>query len=59
MPLEEARKLAVEVDNETYEIKQKHLESYNLIRQDVIEELREISCRFIKQYLKEQLLEGK
>ena len=59
MPLEEARKLAVDVDNETYEIKQKHLKQDNVIREDVIEKLRELSCDFIKQYLREQLLEEK
>lgn len=57
MPLEEARKLAVDVDNETYEIKQKHLDPNNIVRQDVIDELRDLACMFIKQYLKEQLLE--
>lgn len=59
IPLEEARKLAVDVDNETYEIKQKHLKKDNTIREDVIEKLRELSCDFIKQYLREQLLEEK
>lgn len=57
MSLEEARKLAVDIDNETYEIKQKHLKQDNVIREDVIEKLRELSCNFIKQYLREQLLE--
>lgn len=59
MPLKLARELAVEFDNETYEIKQKHLKQDNVIREDVIEKLRELSCDFIKQYLREQLLEEK
>lgn len=57
MPLEDARKLAIEIDNETYEIKQKSLKEHNIIRNDIIENLRDLACRFIKQYLKEQLLE--
>ena len=59
MPLEEARRLAFETDKETYEIKQKYLDPNNIVRDDIIEELRDLSCMFIKQYLKEQLLEEK
>jgi hypothetical protein len=57
MPLEEARKLAVETDKETHEIKQEHLKDDNVIRDDVIDKLKWLSCEFIKKYIKEQLLE--
>ena len=59
MPLEEARRLAFETDKETYAIKCKYTKFKNDIRYDVIEELKDLSCMFIKQYLKEQLLEEK
>ena len=50
---------AVMMDEETYEIKQKHLRQDNVIREDVIDKLRWLSCEFIKKYIKEQLLEEK
>lgn len=59
LPLDEARKLDVDTDNETYEIKNANLKADNVIRQDVIDHLQELTCKFIKQYLKEQLLEEK
>lgn len=55
LPLEEAERLAKEIDEETYQIKEKYKREDNQIRNDVIDRLQDLSYRFIKQYLSDEL----
>lgn len=55
MKLEDAEQLAIQVDEETYQIKEKYLKENNEIRRDVIDKLQDLSYRFIKQFFIEEL----
>ena len=55
MKLEEAEQLAIQVDEETYQIKEQFKKENNEIRQDVIDRLHDLSYRFIKQFFIEEL----
>lgn len=57
MPLEEARKLAVEKDNETYDIRQHSLLDIDTIDEDVLDIMDCVKYNIIRKKLKKELLE--
>ena len=57
LPLEEARKLAKELNEETYRIAKENISDDNKIALEVIEELDNIKYKVLEQRLKEELLE--
>ena len=57
MPLKKARELALRIDKETEMIKNINLKIDNEIRQDVIDNLTDLTYFFLKRYMKEEILE--
>lgn len=55
LKLEEAEQLAIQVDEETYQIKERFKKETTEIRQDVIDRLQDLSYRFIKQFFIQEL----
>lgn len=55
LPLDEAERLAKETDEETWQIKEQYKREDNKVRQEVIDRLQDLSCRFIKQFYIEEI----
>lgn len=59
IPLEQARELAITVDKQTYEIKEKYKKTFNVIRCDVIDRLNNLSYKLIRRYFLDELSNNK